>query len=209
VIKKKYITLISAFGIITIVSVSLIVLVFIESDVGYKVKINPIDPADMGVEEWLEDFEYLYDYIEGNYPYLSVKNRTHGYNWLDLKDMFEERISNATNNGEFLEVIIQAVTALQNRHTAVLHPSTVKSNYIQFQNQHPLNKVFTDAVDTAADYWMSIHTGINNQIFGKTFDVLIVYEKGDEIGCLWGSSGTLAPSSIDAALFIEIQDIGG
>lgn len=178
-IKKKLITLISAVAIIAIVSISVVVVVFLESDAEYKVTINPIDPQDMGPEEWLEDFEYLYNYIEGSYPYLSVKNRTHGYDWFDLKELFEERIGSVTTNAEFLEVIIQAVNALQNRHTAVLHSSAVKGNYLQFQDQHPMNKIFTDEVDAAADYWLSIQNGINNEKFGKAFEVLIVYEKGN------------------------------
>jgi hypothetical protein len=36
----------------------------------------------------------------------------------------------------------------------------------------------------------------------------LIGDKGDEIGILWGSSGSLAPSgSIDGALFLEVQPV--
>lgn len=62
----------------------------------------------------------------------------------------------------------------------------------------------------------------NGTATGKTFDMdaskgkkalwefdpgILVGGKGDELGILWGSSGTLAPAGvIEAAIFVEVQE---
>jgi hypothetical protein len=144
----------------------------------FNVVIHPIDPADLGVTEWLEDFEYFYNYIEGNYPFLSVKERTHGYNWLDLKSMFETRISNAQSNAEFLEIIASACMALQNRHTWIVSPSQVGFNVNDFADRYPLNLVFTEAVGTASAYWQPIHSDYQTSQYNWKYDAEIVYDRG-------------------------------
>lgn len=68
-------------------------------EIDLEVNLKPIEPEDLSAEEWLEDFEYLYEFVKDNYPYLSVKERTHGYNWLDLRDEFENRFRDVEDNG--------------------------------------------------------------------------------------------------------------
>lgn len=146
----------------------------------YKITINPIDPQDLGPEEWMEDFEYLYDYMEGNYPYLMVKNRTHGYNWLDLREQFEERIRGVKNNEEFLEIISSIVIALQNRHTFVMDPDRVIENHNQMTDP-PGSEVFAKEVADAAGYWSNIYNHYDDGRFGWKYDVLVVYDGGEYV----------------------------
>ena len=113
--------------VITITVLALYVTMGTPPERDFEIVLNPIHPEDMTVIEWLEDFQYLYDFVEGNYPFLAVKNRTHGYNWLDLTEMFKDRIRNAQNNEEFLRIIMVACQALQNRPTYVMNPIVVQT----------------------------------------------------------------------------------
>jgi hypothetical protein len=175
--KKKTIIVLSLLAIITVA-----ISVLSYRDVPcFKAQINPINPRDMGVEERLEDFEYLYNFVQENYPYLQLKERTHGYNWLDLKEVFEERIRNAADNEDFLHVIMEAIEALQNRHTHVLDPASVSDYHGRFEDSYPMNVVFCDEVAEAVDYWTEIFEEIYDRKYLSRFEVRIVYDRGDYI----------------------------
>jgi hypothetical protein len=147
----------------------------------YEIEINPIDPSTLGVNEWLEDFQHFYTLVEENYPYLVLKNRTHGYNWLDLKEDFENRIQNAQDNREFLDIIAAAVTALQNRHTHLLSPTRVISTAGDVANWVPFNEVFSSDVVDAAAYWSLPYNAHENSRFNVKFNALIVYDRGEYV----------------------------
>ena len=176
-IKKPYLIILGAVIIIGIAAVSIII---INLEPPYKIKINTINPAEMGMEEWIEDLEYLYTYVEENYPFLEIKNRTHGFNWLDLKEMFTEQINNAEDNEDFFNVIMNAVLALQNRHTYLMHPTTVEQYKNDYQNWKPMNEIFSEEIANAGTYWTSIYNQYNDK-YNQKYNVMIVYEKGEYV----------------------------
>ena len=175
--KRKTLLLLSSLAIIIVSSLSYVLI----STPRFEISINPVDPRDMGVEERLEDFEYLYNLVQENYPYLPLKERTHGYNWLDLRVVFEERIRNASDNKDFLHVVMEAVEALQNRHTHVLDPETVIDYHTRFRDSYPMNVVFCDEVAEAAGYWSEKFDEIYDRKYLSRFEVRIVYDRGDYI----------------------------
>ena len=177
IIDKKWLILLVSIAAIAIVSTALIISGFFNFE--FQVTINDIEPEDLTSEEWMEDFNYLYDYVKDNYPYLSVKERTHGYNWLDLKSHFEEQISMAENNQDFLDVIVAAVFALQNRHTMVNDPSLLAIRQSDTQDYVNFDKVFTDEVVDASSYWSHKYNLAMSRIYQRKFNVQIVYNKGD------------------------------
>ena len=99
--------------LILIVSVSLITIILIPSSIFIAIELNKSSnsnhPSNMGVKEWLEDFDSFYNFIEKNYPYIWLKERTHGYNWLDLKSHYKDRIRYAISNEEFLRILLDTV----------------------------------------------------------------------------------------------------
>ncbi|MFW9851232.1 MAG: S41 family peptidase, partial [Candidatus Thorarchaeota archaeon] len=135
--------------------------------------------------EWLADFQTLYDYVENNYPYLAVKNRTHGYNWLDLKPMYETRIQEATSNDDFLLILHDAIKALQNRHTGIIDPN----DYSEYANMlgdsfYPLTEMFSEEAANASDYWRTILYSSGSsyrQKMNRRFVASIVYDRGEYI----------------------------
>ena len=176
---KKTLILYSSLIMTVLISLSL-VLTLVDFN-RPKIEITQVNPADMGLEEWLYDFNHFYDFISKNYPYLALKERTHGYNWLDLKNIFEDRIRNATNNEEFLLILMDVVQTLQNRHTGILSPGEVAYSYYDFRDVIPYNEIFTEGVYDASKYWSSIYRNCYDQKYWNKFDASIVYTKGDYI----------------------------
>ena len=91
---KKAFAIFSSISFITIIIVSsiLYVTVFQDSDNNeeyYPIYsdfsfdepyINQIHPSLLTVNEWLEDLYYFMHMVKENYPFLWVRERTHGYN---------------------------------------------------------------------------------------------------------------------------------
>jgi len=180
-IKKKHIIAVSAVLIIVTVTLATYFVAFAPSGQNFEISINDINPADLGVEEWLEDFQALYDFIEGNYPFLDVKNRTHGYDWLELKDYYEDRISSAQNNIEFLRIIMDALNALQNRHTWIMHPDNVVAMANSVSDHYPLNRIFCQEVVDVCSYWGPKYNTAWNPYYDTVYNALIVYDRGDYV----------------------------
>ncbi len=131
-------------------------------------------------ERWLEDFQAFYEHIEGNYPYLWVKNRTHSYNWLDLKAGYEARISEALNDSAVLDVFLDAICALQNRHTYLVNPNYYSYFISDLDGMpSPIGDVFSDEVINAKNDWSSAFTESYTRRQYSRFDALIVYERGE------------------------------
>jgi len=176
-LNKKILTL--------IVSVSLITIITIPSTIFIVIELNKANNSDhssnMAVEDWLEDFDSFYHFIEKNYPYIWLKERTHGYNWLDLKSYYEDRIRNATSNEEFLQILFDALQALQNRHTQIEYPGNIAQYHADYENWYPLNEVFSDEVLNVADYWEPLFFDCYREKYREKYEVLIAYEKGDYI----------------------------
>lgn len=142
---------------------------------------NLSHPSNMGVEEWLEDFNSFYNFIERNYPYIWLKERTHGYNWLDFKSVYEDQIRDASSNEQFLQILFDAVQALQNRHTQIEYPGNMAQYHSDFENWYPLNEVFSDKVVEFSEYWEPLFLNVYRAKYREKYEALIAYEKGDYI----------------------------
>lgn len=70
--------------------------------------------------EKLEDFAYLYEVLEKNYPFLKVNKRLNGVDWLKNKTKYEEIIKNTNNDAEFFVAIHLILNNLNNDHVAIL-----------------------------------------------------------------------------------------
>ncbi|MCG3222692.1 MAG: hypothetical protein H7641_15030 [Candidatus Heimdallarchaeota archaeon] len=147
----------------------------------FELHITDKDPSTLGVKEWLDDFNHLYDFIEKNYAYLPLKERTHGYNWLELKQVYAERINQAKNNEDFLAIIMDATQALQNRHSCVMCPESLSYYHSYYKNMYPFCKVFCNDVLKASEYWESIYECCYDEKYCCKFESLIIYEKGDYV----------------------------
>lgn len=71
--------------------------------------------------ERLEDLDYLYNMMKENHPYIALKARTEGYDWLAHKAEFEQEIKAAKNDGEFVAALDGIVNSIGNEHTNILY----------------------------------------------------------------------------------------
>ena len=153
-----------------------------ESNIQSLIRINEIHPRDMTRKEWIEDFESFYDMMKENYPYFWVKERLLGYNWIDLRNKYLERLENADEDLEFLAVFWDAVCALQNAHTIIWMPEWMKQHFRKdgyFQKNEPFKTIFSSQVREAMDYWKPILEKSFEIRYGLNFEVLILYHKGE------------------------------
>lgn len=108
-----------------------------------------IDDSPLTTKEKMEDFEYTYNIIKENYPFLEVNKRLHGVDWLANKDEYIERIKNTRTDDEFIEELSNIMRELNNGHTHVVQKEHFKWYYkVYSQNKFLLNrpwfKVFND-----------------------------------------------------------------
>lgn len=71
-------------------------------------------------EQKLQDFDYLYDTMQDNYPFFDVKKRMLGYDWLANKEEFKKRIEATKNDREFYTELNKIINLAQNAHTHIL-----------------------------------------------------------------------------------------
>ncbi|ERM90711.1 hypothetical protein O163_14485 [Caldanaerobacter subterraneus subsp. yonseiensis KB-1] len=89
----------------------------------YYKNLKDIDLAKgLTTEQKLEDFEYLYNTLQKNYPFFEVGKRKTGFDWLSRKEEFEKRIRETKNNIEFYNEIKRMVTLLQVAHARLVSP---------------------------------------------------------------------------------------
>ncbi|WP_051540120.1 S41 family peptidase [Clostridium ihumii] len=66
-----------------------------------------------------EDAVYLLNFLEDNYPYFEVKEKTLNYNFLDSKEKFIKKISKSRNDAEFIKNVSSTMMFLQNAHSRI------------------------------------------------------------------------------------------
>jgi tetratricopeptide (TPR) repeat protein len=124
---------------------------------------------NMTREAWLQDFDSFYNIIKDNYPFLSVKERMFGYNWLNLKDDFKKRLEKARNDFDCLEVFMDAVTALQNRHTRLMRPGGF---------DRTLQDILGSSVVEANQRWAPLFDEYDQNNSFLDYDAHVAYENG-------------------------------
>lgn len=82
-----------------------------------KPLISELTPNQLTTEQKLEDFEYLYDIMEENYPFFEVKKRMINYDWLAHKEEFKQWIRDTKNDREYYNTVDRIVNLMQSGHT--------------------------------------------------------------------------------------------
>ncbi|NHJ46863.1 MAG: hypothetical protein FK733_03655 [Asgard group archaeon] len=168
--------------------------------------INPVHPSDLTVYDWLEDLYYFMHMVKENYPFLWTRERTHGYNWLDLIPIYRDKVINCQSNAEFLMIISDLTYALQNIHSFLISDSYIYSLLANlYKDIIPYNYAINEHVDQAYSYWESY---LNNLTIDKNqyYDVYIVYEKGNYT--IYGENTTLESYGIvNGSIVISVNDI--
>lgn len=153
-------------------------------DANSFLELNDVHPKNMTKELWIEDFTNFYNTMKENYPYFWVKERTLGYNWLDLKEKYLNKLAEAKDDFEILTVFWNAITALQDAHTSLWLPHWMTYHFSEgsfFQKHELFKEIFTPKMKEICDYWKPILEKSYNERFGLDYEVLILYTKGNYV----------------------------
>ncbi len=83
--------------------------------------------AELTADQKVEDFRYLFSMFQENHPYLALKARAEGFDWLAHEDEFEEEVRETADNREFAAVIDRIVALVNNAHTRVASGATIEA----------------------------------------------------------------------------------
>lgn len=79
-------------------------------------------------DTYKKDAVFLLDFLEDNYPFFEVKEKTLNYNFLDYKEELVKKISNSKNDTEFIKNVSLTMNLLQNNHSRVSFNSIIFNN---------------------------------------------------------------------------------
>lgn len=123
------------------------------------INVNSGTLKELTDKEKIEDFEYLYNVIKNNYPYLEVVKRKTGYDWLNNKEEFKNMVLSSKDNIEFYHSIEKILYLLQNAHTGVIKPvlyPMYKDAYKKL-NYYAWKKILTNEnINKKYSYWEKI-----------------------------------------------------
>jgi tetratricopeptide (TPR) repeat protein len=134
---------------------------------------NDFKPSknNMTLRAWLEDFDHFYSIIRENCPFLKAKERTFGYNWLDLRESYRNRLETAKSDYECFGIFHEIVAALQNGHTVIISPNLIEQSARYYYSLNPGIKEFYAN-------WKPLFEEYFRNIYLLEYDVRIAYEKG-------------------------------
>lgn len=84
---------------------------------------NTSQHLGLSEEQKLEDFEFLFNTISSNYPFLQMNKRQHGVDWIVNKDDYIKRIKETEGDLKFYIVLVNIVKDLNYDHTSVFNSS--------------------------------------------------------------------------------------
>ena len=83
-------------------------------------------------ENKVEDFEYMFNIIKENYPFIEANKRIYGVDWLANKNKYIKKVESANSEEDFFYAMSDILSDLHNDHTAMLS----KENYIYLKRNY-------------------------------------------------------------------------
>ena len=103
---------------------------------------------ELTTEQKVADFRYLYRIFKENHPFLDLKARVEGYDWLAHEKEFEDMVRSTKDDAEFAAVMKRITALVNNAHTSLL-PSV--TSYMR------AGGAYADAVrGSRAPYWADL-----------------------------------------------------
>lgn len=156
-------------------------------------------------EQKLSDFRHLFAILRDNHPYLSLKARTEGYDWLAHEKEFEESVRSSKNDKEFAAALQRMLLMTNSGHTSIVSPAI----YRMITGGPPEMKPWQDeAAKTDAETvkrWFSHAVGYMTPPKGKALPFRALYCQGEYI-VYWASEALAAKHGIAPGHMLESVD---
>jgi len=107
-------------------------------------------------EEKMEDFRYMFNTIRDNYPFLWVKARTDGFDWVAHEEEFEEWAREAEDDRAFAKAINRMLLLLDNGHTRICTGRSVTGYNRLGAEYKPWKEEAAKTTPERADYWAKL-----------------------------------------------------
>ncbi|MGE5578771.1 MAG: S41 family peptidase [Bacillota bacterium] len=115
-------------------------------------EVSDSQTGSLSAYQKIEDFRYLFSKVAAYYPYLELKVRTEGFDWLAHRGAFERMVRNSRNDEDFAEAIGRIVNSLNNCHTHVM-PGWM---YRYYENDPVWWEEAAKTSQERVDYWNSL-----------------------------------------------------
>ncbi|HHY34844.1 MAG TPA: hypothetical protein GX510_04305 [Firmicutes bacterium] len=134
---------------------------------------------NLTTDEKLEDFEYLFGILEQNHPFLALKTRAEGFDWVSRRAEFERVVAASKDDASLAQAIARMLREINNGHTTITSAAMVK--LMAELNEEPWKEVARNASPARIDYWARLAGAPAPVPEGKYPPFLAVYNGGEYV----------------------------
>ncbi|WP_105300370.1 S41 family peptidase [Anaerococcus marasmi] len=100
-----------------------------------KIRLKDIQEVNFELdrEEYIEDFNFVYETLKTHYPFFEINKRKNGVDWLSNKRSYEEYISKSKNDEDFFNRMNDILSDLNNVHTNLVPETNGIFMYISYK----------------------------------------------------------------------------
>ena len=142
-------------------------------------------------EQRLEDLDYLIDIFSENHPFISLKSRVEGYDWLDHRDEFGALVASAKTDQEFAIAMNRVTGLMNNMHTRLSGRSSLVGWFQvpRSKDLEPWLRIVDEVNLNKVEYWSDL---AKEQEYGH---LAIAYLAGQYVvaGRVTGTTGKSLP----------------
>ena len=124
-----------------------------------------VNHSQLSTKQKLQDFEFLYQTLEENYPYFGVTKRQSNVDWLSRKSEYLERIRNTPNDSAYFMSLCSIVNELNCPHlNVVLIPETMLDVYKRATIEKPKYAKWVEVLEKSKKqsfHWQKILENIS------------------------------------------------
>lgn len=141
-------------GLIIVVFISLVVI----SSYNHMTKQSESIQEDIAVpqaarlpmltrEQMMEDFEYLFQILSANYPFLDVNKRMNGIDWVAKEQEYRAKFESINTMGYFESLLHDILGDLNNKHTELVTPESYHSLLNVYKQNPQIYKPWIEALE--------------------------------------------------------------
>lgn len=122
-----------------------------------SVALSSCSKKQLSEQQKADDFLYLYETLEANFPYFYISKNKTGIDWLANKDIYLEKVRSTPNDSAYARALEEIISDLENGHVD-LSPTTMYDTYAS---------IFKDVIKEYPKYtaWAEIFENAKPRIY--------------------------------------------
>lgn len=99
------------------------------------VKIKSEELAFTSTDQYIEDFDFMYETLRTYYPFFDINKEVNDIDWLENKEIYRKKILQCKTDKDFYNIInFEILSELNNGHTHLLPTEMALGMYIYYNN---------------------------------------------------------------------------